>query len=109
MMDARSWLWRLTAATLLGLAACVGDSTAGLDGSSPPLVVSAPPGAPSSTPGRTHTPGPDEGEGETGGPRCPGDPLRGVYHPDRLDVLGTCRWFGGAVTLVRLELDGITT
>src|SRR5439155_12877481 len=37
---------------------------------------------------------------------CPGNPLRGVYHPDRLIVLGTCRWFRGTVTSLRDEGDG---
>jgi len=38
---------------------------------------------------------------------CPsGDPLRGVYHPWRLHVLGTCETFSGTVRGSRLEEDG---
>src|SRR5437588_11113067 len=37
---------------------------------------------------------------------CPLTPLRGVYHPYRLHVLGACRWYGGVVTSVRHEEDG---
>ena len=37
---------------------------------------------------------------------CPSTPLRGVYHPSRLHVLGTCRWYVGVVTSVRHEEDG---
>ena len=40
------------------------------------------------------------------GPACPGDSLRGVYHPYRLHVLGTCRWYRGTVLYVRSEDDG---
>jgi hypothetical protein len=39
-------------------------------------------------------------------PRCPSSSLRGVYHPYRLDVLGTCRTFKGIVIAVRPEDDG---
>jgi hypothetical protein len=35
-----------------------------------------------------------------------GNPLRGVYHPYRLDVLGACRRFTGTVIAVRGESDG---
>jgi hypothetical protein len=37
---------------------------------------------------------------------CPGSPLLGVYHPWRLQVLGSCRSFRGVVTSSRLEADG---
>lgn len=37
---------------------------------------------------------------------CPSDPLRGVYHPYRLTVLGQCRTFHGVVLFVRHEDDG---
>ena len=37
---------------------------------------------------------------------CPSDPLRGVYHPYRLTVLGECRTFHGVVLFVRHEDDG---
>jgi hypothetical protein len=38
---------------------------------------------------------------------CPaGDPLRGVYHPARLDVLGTCVTYAGVVRDLRHESDG---
>jgi hypothetical protein len=40
-------------------------------------------------------------------PTCPsGDPLRGIYSPSRLKVLGTCRWFKGTVTEVDQRSDG---
>jgi len=35
-----------------------------------------------------------------------GNPLRGVYHPYRLEVLGSCRRFAGVVIAVRPETDG---
>jgi hypothetical protein len=35
-----------------------------------------------------------------------GNPLRGVYHPYRLEVLGACRRFTGTVIAVRPEDDG---
>ena len=37
---------------------------------------------------------------------CPSPPLRGVYDPARLHVLGTCRWYVGTVTRVEHEPDG---
>jgi uncharacterized membrane protein YgcG len=37
---------------------------------------------------------------------CPGDPLLGIYHPDRLQVLRPCSWFVGTVTAIRPEDDG---
>ncbi|HEX9374784.1 MAG TPA: hypothetical protein VGB19_00855 [Actinomycetota bacterium] len=38
---------------------------------------------------------------------CPaGDPLRGVYHPDRLRVLGTCVTYRGVVRDFKHESDG---
>src|SRR5689334_9413417 len=37
---------------------------------------------------------------------CPASPLRGVYHPYRLHVLGTCRTVWGVVSSVRHESDG---
>ena len=37
---------------------------------------------------------------------CPGDPLLGVYHPSRLDVLDTCQWYVGTVVAIRPEEDG---
>jgi hypothetical protein len=37
---------------------------------------------------------------------CPSSPLRGVYDPSRLHVLGTCRWYVGVVTRVEHEHDG---
>lgn len=38
---------------------------------------------------------------------CPaGDPLAGVYHPDRLQVLGTCVRYAGTVRDFRHESDG---
>ena len=38
---------------------------------------------------------------------CPaGDPLRGVYHPSRLHVLGTCVTYTGTVRDFRHEPDG---
>jgi hypothetical protein len=37
---------------------------------------------------------------------CPAKALLGVYHPDRLVVLGSCRWYSGIVTDVRREPDG---
>jgi len=40
------------------------------------------------------------------GMRCPSDPLLGIYHPDRLQVLQECVWFLGTVVEVRPEDDG---
>ena len=38
---------------------------------------------------------------------CPaGDPLAGVYHPSRLEVLGTCVRYAGTVRDMRHESDG---
>jgi hypothetical protein len=38
---------------------------------------------------------------------CPaGDPLAGVYHPSRLEVLGTCVRYTGVVRDLRPEADG---
>jgi len=37
---------------------------------------------------------------------CASNPLRGVYHPYRLEVLGSCRRYEGTVTAVRHEEDG---
>ncbi|MEP7060628.1 MAG: hypothetical protein ABI828_07840 [Actinomycetota bacterium] len=38
---------------------------------------------------------------------CPAsDPLRGVYSPGRLTVLGKCQWFYGVVTVVDTRSDG---
>ncbi len=37
---------------------------------------------------------------------CPPSPLRGVYHPYRLHVLRTCRWYVGTVVRVISEQDG---
>jgi len=37
---------------------------------------------------------------------CPSKALLGVYHPARLHVLATCRWFVGTVVAVRGEDDG---
>ena len=37
---------------------------------------------------------------------CPGDPLRGVYSPHRLNVLGECRWFYGTVVESDRRSDG---
>ncbi|MGH7904729.1 MAG: hypothetical protein ACREPA_11500, partial [Candidatus Dormibacteraceae bacterium] len=40
-------------------------------------------------------------------PSCPpGDPLAGVYHPDRLRLLARCREARGVAVLVRDESDG---
>ena len=42
-----------------------------------------------------------------GGSPCPaGNPLRGVYHPWRLQVLGTCVVYAGIVRGAKLEEDG---
>jgi len=109
-MEARHILARASAAALLALSACVGDSTAGAPaGGSPPLTVSIrPSGTPSPRPRHTGTAEPEHHPARTQRthPGCPDDPLLGVYHPSRLDVLGECRWFRGTVTLVRLEEDG---
>ncbi|MFL5797079.1 MAG: PASTA domain-containing protein [Actinomycetota bacterium] len=40
------------------------------------------------------------------GVSCPSDPLLGIYHPDRLQVLGECAWFVGTVVATRPEDDG---
>jgi hypothetical protein len=41
------------------------------------------------------------------GSPCPsGDPLRGVYHPERLRVLGTCVVYSGTVRETKPEGDG---
>ena len=38
---------------------------------------------------------------------CPnGDPLAGVYHPDRLDVLRTCIRYAGTIRNLKHESDG---
>ena len=37
---------------------------------------------------------------------CPSNPLLGVYHAYRLQVLGACRWYQGTVVAVRPEIDG---
>jgi len=46
---------------------------------------------------------PDE---RASGPCPAGDPLAGVYHPDRLRVLGTCVRYAGTVRDFRRESDG---
>jgi hypothetical protein len=39
---------------------------------------------------------------------CPsgGDPLAGVYHPDRLEVLGSCVRYSGTIRNLKHESDG---
>ena len=77
--------------------------------SSPPLVVSLSPTR-SPRPPHTHTPKPTRtpkpSPGGGNGTPCPANPLLGVYHPYRLDVLDDCRWYRGTVTSVRAEEDG---
>jgi hypothetical protein len=52
-------------------------------------------------------PGPPGGSIPTGAQvACPGSALIGVYHPARLHVLKTCRWYWGTVSRVRHEEDG---
>ncbi len=103
-------LRRLVAVPLAALAACTGETVAAPPPrTSPPLVVSAMPPAPS--PSRTQAgPGPSGNPPSGGGapkePICPSDPLRGVYHSYRLDVIRPCTWFRGTVTDVRHEEDG---
>lgn len=98
---------RLLVAALLVVPACVSNTGAvSAPVSSPPLVVSLSPTR-SPRPPHTHTPKPTRTpKPSDGGTRCPANPLRGVYHSYRLDVLGECRWYRGTVTSVRLEEDG---
>ena len=44
--------------------------------------------------------------GVSRGPCPDGDPLAGVYHPDRLDVLGTCVRYVGTIRNLKHESDG---
>ena len=44
--------------------------------------------------------------GASGRPCPDGDPLAGVYHPDRLDVLGTCVRYVGTIRNLKHESDG---
>ena len=39
-------------------------------------------------------------------PPCPSDPLRGIYQPARLEVLGECMWFQGVVRSIDQRRDG---
>ncbi len=108
------------AAAMLALTSCAGAAPAGPESSgtgiafsaSPEPVVSSTPSSPASTasPPAHRSPGPKPTLSPTPTPvrriACPRNPLRGVYHPDRLTVLGTCRWFRGTVTSTRYEEDG---
>ncbi len=68
---------------------------------SPTIISSSPEPLPSPKPTRTpHRPKDHQN------PRCPSSALRGVYHPYRLVVLGTCRTFKGIVIAVKPEADG---
>jgi hypothetical protein len=56
---------------------------------------------------RSDGPGPPGGAVPSGAQvACPGTPLLGVYHPSRLHVLKTCRWYWGTVSRVKHEEDG---
>lgn len=37
---------------------------------------------------------------------CPTNPVRGVYHPDRLRVIASCAWYVGTVARIIHEQDG---
>src|SRR6266568_4425239 len=115
--------WLGAAATglvgLLSMTACAGAAPAapelppsGIAFSASPVPASPPVPVTSPTPShhrsarpKPPTPTPS-GTRPTPGVACPGNALRGVYHPYRLTVLGTCLWFRGTVTSIRDEEDG---
>src|SRR3954451_20279268 len=51
-------------------------------------------------------PAPPKATGAAARPCPAGDPLAGVYHPDRLRVLGTCVRYVGTIRNLKHESDG---
>jgi hypothetical protein len=59
--------------------------------------------SPTAKPSPSQKPKPQQGQQSFS---CPSPPLRGVYHPYRLHVLGTCKSYRGVVLDVSHEPDG---
>jgi hypothetical protein len=112
------WVRKATIGALILLAGCSAAPTEHL-ATIPESGKSANPTTPAETPFTPAPTTPAPSDPTTPSPRphpkprrtrppvsCPTDPLRGVYHPSRLHVLGTCRWYVGTVERINHEQDG---